>query len=777
MQESSDQHRRAYYAHSREGKGPDTWERLEWHLRRAGVLSRRFGRRFDAGNTAAASGLLHDVGKYSDAFQRRIAGDAGSVDHATGGAKEAVAHYGHEVGRLLAYGIAGHHGGLPNGGKADDRALLSRLESTQIPRGHDRWKGRIGLPDPARVEAEIQAFLKRGGEKLTRFSVGFLARMVFSCLVDADFLATEWFYDRGKAHARKRFPNPAALAPILRAHLDVAFPGRLGEINRQRAAILNACRNAAARDTGVFSLDVPTGGGKTLSSLSFALEHAARHGLDRVIYAIPYISIIDQTADEFRKALGAAGPDIVLEHHSAVDVPVRAGEPDEPIGPRRLRLATESWDVPVIVTTTVQFFDSLYSNRPSRCRKLHSLARAVIVLDEVQALPLDRLSPCLAALRELTTRYGSSLVLCSATMPNFATHPALKVSLPPASPIITQSPALLAAFRRVAPERIPEPIDDETLAAQLAGSAQALCIVDARRHATELFALLPDDGGRFHLSAAMCPAHRRSVLQTVKDRLSAGLPCRLVATRVIEAGVDISFPVVWRAMAGVDSLAQAAGRCNRHGEGPGVGRFVVFEPAREDAIPKPLADLRRRAGEAKEVLRQHQDPLSQKAVANFFERIIALGDHDWDGCWKRLNDAPLDRIPFREIAEDFRMIDDATQPLIVRWKDEASALIERLRWALGPNAPQPRRLPLDVLRSSDEVRKCTAVGCPSWPFRIGANPWRAPLSEAERARRRERIAGVVKRSRNSPLPEKPRGVDAASPSAPISAPATEASEP
>jgi CRISPR-associated endonuclease/helicase Cas3 len=703
----NDASNRVFYAHSRPGEPLETWERLEWHLRRAGALARRFGRRFNAGTTAGASGLLHDVGKYSDAFQDYIIRNVGTVDHSTGGAKEAVERYGKDVGRLLAYGIAGHHSGLPNGGRADDRALLSRIESTQVPPGHNQWAGRVGLPDHDALVAELSAFVRESGEPIIAFSRAFLARMIFSCLVDADFLATEWFYDRGKAHARKRLPKPAMLAPVLRAHLDAAFGGPLSEINRQRAAILNACRDAAPQDTGVFSLNVPTGGGKTLSSLSFALEHAARHGLDRVIYAIPYTSIIDQTADEFRKALGAAGPDIVLEHHSAVEIPPRAGEPDEPIGPRRLRLATENWDAPVIVTTTVQLFDSLYSNRPSRCRKLHSLARAVIVLDEVQALPYDRLSPCLAALRELTMRYGSTLVLCSATMPNFATHPALKVALPPARPIMPQSPALSAAFRRVAPERIAEPIDDATLAARLTDSAQALCIVDARRHAAELFALLPDDGGRFHLSAAMCPAHRRSILQTVKDRLGDGLPCRLVATRVVEAGVDISFPVVWRAMAGVDSLAQAAGRCNRHGEGPGLGRFIVFEPAREDAIPKPLADLRLRAEEGRAVLRRHQDPLSREAVENFFERIIALGNHDRDNCWKRLNDAPLDRIPFRDVAEDFRMIDEATQPLIVRWSDEASKLIERLRWALGPNAPQPRRLPLDVLRRLQSY----TVGC------------------------------------------------------------------
>jgi CRISPR-associated endonuclease/helicase Cas3 len=333
----------------------------------------------------------------------------------------------------------------------------------------------------------------------------------------------------------------------------------------------------------------------------------------------------------------------------------------------------------------------------------------VIVLDEVQALPLDRLTPCLAALRELTTRYGSTLVLCSATMPDLVTDASLKVTLSSARPIVMPSPGLFAAFRRVTSERFAEPIDDGVLANHLMKSAQVLCIVDARRHAAEVFELLPDDGSRFHLSAAMCPAHRRRVLSTVKERLSRRLPCRLVATRVIEAGVDVSFPVVWRAMAGVDSLAQAAGRCNRNGELAGLGRFVVFEPARKDAIPRPLADLRRRAGEARHVLRRHQDPLSDEAVKSFFRRIIALdpSDLDRDGCWKRLNGASLDRIPFREVADDFRMIADGTRPLVVRWRDEPAILIERLRQALNRSASQPRRLPLALLRQLQAY----TVGC------------------------------------------------------------------
>jgi CRISPR-associated endonuclease/helicase Cas3 len=294
-------------------------------------------------------------------------------------------------------------------------------------------------------------------------------------------------------------------------------------------------------------------------------------------------------------------------------------------------------------------------------------------------------------------------------MPDLATDASLKVTLPPARPIIAPSPALSAAFRRVTSERIAEPVGDEALANHLAVSSQVLCIVDARQHAAELFALLPNDGSRFHLSAAMCPAHRRLVLNKVKDRLRHRLQCRLVATRVIEAGVDVSFPVVWRSMAGVDSLAQAAGRCNRNGELAELGRFVVFEPARADAIPKPLADLRRRAGEARHVLRRHQDPLSDDAVKSFFTRVIALdpSELDRDRCWHRLNGAPLDRIPFREVADDFRIIADDTRPLIVRWRDEAAPLIERLRNALSRNAPQPRRLPIDVLRRLQAY----TVGC------------------------------------------------------------------
>jgi CRISPR-associated endonuclease/helicase Cas3 len=324
-----------------------------------------------------------------------------------------------------------------------------------------------------------------------------------------------------------------------------------------------------------------------------------------VIYAIPYTSIIEQTADVFRTALAEAG-DIVVEHHSAADVPSRNAA-DEPIGPERLHLATENWEL--VVTTTVQLFESLFANRPSRCRKLHNLARSVIVLDEVQALPVDRLAPCLAALQELVTRYGATVLMCSATLPAFDQAPGLKIRLPAAHAIVADTPELRKTFSRVRViSELGEKLDDESLAKRLAEREQVLCIVDARKHAVDLFEMLPEDDARFHLSAGMCPAHRRAVLAQVKDRLAQRQPCRLVATRVIEAGVDVDFPSVWRSLAGIDSLAQAAGRCNRNDELQN-GEFVVFEPVRKDAIPKTLVDLHLRRTVACETLQMHGNPL------------------------------------------------------------------------------------------------------------------------------------------------------------------------
>lgn len=694
--------RRPFYAHSLAGPMAE-WERLEWHLRRTGALARRFARPFGLGALGAASGLLHDIGKYSDAFQRYIAGRGPSTDHSTAGAQAARECFGPVAGLILAYGIAGHHAGLPDGGETQDSDLGCRLLKTLEPSWRC-WSGQgprgVTLPPRAQLIAALRKVVADDAIEADPYRAAFLIRMNFSALVDADFLATEWFYDRRKGLVRRRKrPRIADLMPHLDASLHaMAAAAKATPINRWRAEILARCRQAAPLPPGVFTLDVPTGGGKTLSSLAFAFDHAVVHGLERVVYAIPYTSIIEQTADVFRRALSGAGDDVVLEHHSAAEIaPSKA---DEPIGPERLHLATENWDAPVVVTTTVQLFESLHANRPSRCRKLHNLARSVIVLDEAQALPVERLAACVATLKMLVQDCGATVLLCSATLPGLDRAGGLRVRLPRATPLIPDGVAaeMAKAFHRVR-VRDMGPVDDATLTGLIAAEHQVLTIVDSRAHAQDLFDGLPADGSRFHLSAAMCPDHRRTILATVKARLDDGAPCRLIATRVIEAGVDLSFPTVWRAIAGIDSIAQAAGRCNRHGEGSGLGDVGIFRPTRPDAIPPKLADLRRRASLGAEVLRYHPDPLSAAAIATYFERLFTLDtDQDKDRCWSDIAKAPgLDWLPFRTVAETFRMIEDGGTPVIVAFDAIAKGLIADLATALA-SAARPRRLPLDLLR-------------------------------------------------------------------------------
>lgn len=616
-----------HYAHSTDGP-EDTWERLEDHLRRVAERAEANAAAFATPSFGRAVGLLHDLGKYDPDFQHRIRGTGSRTEHSGHGARLAIERWG-DAGRLIAYAVAGHHAGLPDGGDAGDGSLDARIAAAA-------YRASVGLPPeltlperpefPPALARSMQAHPETRGFTLAQF-----VRMVFSALVDADFTATEAFCDPTRAEARAaEMPSLDALAARLDAFLTdlqeraAAAPasGRKAEVQNQRAAILGHCRAAAALTPGVFSLTVPTGGGKTLSSLAFALDHARRHGLRRVVYAIPYTSIIEQTADVFRKAFGDLGGG-VLEHHSAAVPP--AG--DEPIGPHRLRLAEENWDAPVVVTTTVQLFESLFAARPSACRKLHNLAGSVLILDEAQALPYQHLGPCIAALRELVETYGATVVLCTATQPDFRHGAVFRAGFPEVREIIPDPVALQEVFRRVWVE-IAGPLDDDTLLDRLRAEPQVACIVDSRRYAAELCAALGTEDDVFHLSAAMCPAHRRTVLEEVRTRLAEGAPCRLIATQVVEAGVDLDFPVVYRAAAGIDSLTQAAGRCNRNGALPEGGRFVVFTPR----LASGLTDLKLRRDLAAPLLAENSDPLGLETVAAYFRTLFALRRDAMDRC-------------------------------------------------------------------------------------------------------------------------------------------------
>jgi CRISPR-associated endonuclease/helicase Cas3 len=664
------------------------WEPLETHLRAVGARARGFAAAFGMAEWGEAAGLLHDIGKAADAYQFYIRGKAKSPDHSTAGAVEAERRFG-PIGRCLAFVIAGHHAGL-----ADGTQLSQRL--AKVLENYAGWEDYTGeIPKPASFPSKKSPY--------PNFTPAFFIRMVFSCLVDADFLETEVFYTQaaGKTVERGGFSDIASLRARLAAFMAGKASAAPTTLNILRNKILAHAISRAELAPGLFTMTVPTGGGKTLASLSFALEHAARHGMERVIYVAPYTSIIEQTAQVFTAALGEGD---VLEHHSGFDWDKAEDKGDETDadGLKKLRHASENWDAPVVVTTAVQFFESLFAARPGACRKLHNIARSVVVLDEAQTLPLQVLRPCLAALEELTLNYGASVVLCTATQPAWRR---MDDALPPnaarqpqgfeAGPERELAPgpaALFAALKRVQMEVMPAPVEDVAIAARFAEQPQMLCIVNTRAHAKELFGLIAQLPGARHLTTLMCAAHRRQVLAEIRDDLAQGCPARLVATSLIEAGVDVDFAEVWRAETGLDSVAQAAGRCNREGKRQS-GRVVVFVPA-ERKLPKNLIAFR----DAARLPLQMPEPLGLEAVQNYFKELYfnrgyeALDALEIDrrrGVLPVLKDARLD-IPFAAIAEAFHLIDDKMRSVIVDWQGRAKAAIDALH-----NAPVP---PLGTLR-------------------------------------------------------------------------------
>ncbi len=521
--------------------------------------------------------MLHDIGKCSNEFlayiTRSSAGEEGlrGPDHSTAGARVAEKAYPFPFGRFLSHAIASHHAGL-----SDWEKLETRLGAEYRIADYGGWD-EIAAPLPTSV-APTARFREQDELGFTR---AFLIRMLFSCLVDADFLETERFYLEAKRESIERGGHlgPEALRDRLRLHMadmtTKAAEKHPGQLNSLRAEVLSRAVARAEDRPGLFTLTVPTGGGKTLASLSFALEHAVQHGRSRVIYVIPYTSIIEQTAEVFRAAL--ATDDDILEHHASFDwerANIGRGTDDEGAdGLKKLRLAAENWDAPIVVTTAVQFFESLFSNRVSRCRKLHNLAKSVIIIDEAQMMPLKLLLPSIAALKELQTNYGATVVLCTATQPALRTVDGFRggFAIDDGRELAPEPKRLYAAVKRFEIEWRAEPVSDEEITACFAERQQMLVIVNTRAHAKALFAKMKDMGGAVHLSTLMCPLHRRTTLAEIKRGLKEGRPVRLVSTSLIEAGVDVDFPEVWRAATGLDAIIQAGGRCNREG-GPIPGR-------------------------------------------------------------------------------------------------------------------------------------------------------------------------------------------------------------
>jgi len=631
----------SYIAHLREQDAQA--QALREHLEETARLSSEFARAFGASETAYRCGLLHDIGKYSKQFQERIRGAKIDVDHSTAGMLEAL-----KAGDpFAAFAIAGHHGGLPDGGNqktdpAESPTLFGRMKRQAGKDIYDysAFTEEINVPAAAAPD-----FLGKGG-----FGDAFFTRMLFSALVDADFLDTERFMSGG-AVQRGNYEAVGRMLEKLESYI-LRWQNPQSLLDKKRSEILEQCINNAENPKGLYTLTVPTGGGKTVSSLAFALRHAKTNGMNRIIYIIPYTNIIEQTADVFSQIVG---PENVLEHHARIDYDI--GENSDDAISWKKRLSAENWDAPLIVTTSVQFFESLFSNKPSRCRKLHNIAGSVLIFDEAQMLPIPYLKPCVAALSELVTRYGCTVVLCTATQPALdglfrEINPNLKIT-----EICDGSAARDSVFKRVRFEHAGELTDDE-LARRMNTHRQALCVVNSRAEAQKVFSKLEPDG-RFHLSTLMTPFDRKAQLDVIKQRLKSGETCRVVSTSLIEAGVDLDFPTVFRAEAGLDSILQAAGRCNREGKRT-VDDSVAYVFQAEKPVPKLFGQ---NAAAARSVMRDFSDIGTREAVKSYFDLLYYLKGDALDQ--KKLMEAHERGIdgsilPFDAIARHFRLIENDT---------------------------------------------------------------------------------------------------------------------
>lgn len=629
-----------FFAHVTEDGQKQT---VEEHLRNVSKMSGQFAVAFDAKEQAEFIGLAHDLGKCSAEFQQRLHGGQ-IVDHASAGALECA-----KLNAIWASCcVAGHHGGLPDVGNlrndgSDAQTLFGRLRralDVDIPEYHMPFS-LTPVPDPR-------------GYGTDRLTDSFMTRMLYSCLVDADYLDTERFMSGGMVD-RGGGEGILALLDKLNQYISPWW-NPTSELNRLRCDILRHCIDGGDGDKGVYTLTVPTGGGKTIASMAFALNHAAVHQMDRVIYVIPYTSIIEQTASVFRNVFGENN---VVEHHANASFEVT--DFDKPEQYLQIK-ATENWDAPIIVTTAVQFFESLYANRPSKCRKLHNIANSVIIFDEAQMLPTEQLRPCVAAIAELVTHFGATAVLCTATQP-FLND--LMLQYAPDIRIHELCPdtkEIFSRFQRVT-FRVAGRLDEIVLAEELTALPQVLCVVNSRKAAQSIYKKLPSDGS-YHLSTLMVPAHRRIVLAEIRDRLVSGLPCRVISTSLIEAGVDVDFPVVFREMAGLDSILQAAGRCNREGK-RSVEKSVVTVFRGISVTPQML---KVNIGAAMEALQNGADPADPETVSRYFKAFRSLaGDRlDKSGVIKALqNGIQGCLLPFKTVAERFHMIDDATKTVYI----------------------------------------------------------------------------------------------------------------
>lgn len=616
------------------------------HLKNVAELTSYFCRNYkipelNVAQYAYTTGVAHDIGKYSKAFQKRIRGDVSiSVDHSTAGARELT----NLKMPFAAFAVAGHHGGIPNG-----RDCIYRVKEKEIE-DYSCYSNEIHL--------EEYAF-----RNLSSIDASFFIRMLFSALVDGDFLDTEKFMSRGKIE-RISYASIDELRKLLQIHINPwlkSMPQK-SEINKIRTEILRTCIEKGKESRGIYSLTIPTGGGKTISSLAFALEHAKQNHMDRIIYVIPYTSIIEQNVAIFK---GILGNENVLAHYSTS---LLDNADDEDCFEKH-KLSIENWDAPVIVTTNVQFFESLYSNKVSKCRKLHNISNSVIVFDEAQMIPLNCLKPCVKAIQELVQFYQATAVLCTAT------QPALEHWLQPlhVENIYEEYENLFNQLKRVNIKNLGK-VEQDELVNLLRQKHQGLIIVNTKKTAQEIYERLPESGS-YHLSTNLLPVDRRRIIGQIKQCLDDDMPCRVVSTSLVEAGVDLDFPVVFREKAGIDSIIQAAGRCNREGRRD-IEESIVWVFQLDKKIPDMIA---KNIAITNETMEKYREFDNLEAIHYYFETLQMIDDDNLDqygiihGFERDLDGI---RMPFQRVGEIFHLIDTDTKTLIIPVNEESRKLVD-----------------------------------------------------------------------------------------------------
>ena len=675
------------YAHTKNRDGKEDF--LLDHLRNVAIMARCFAEKFNSGAIAFWLGLLHDFGKINPFFQSYLKAMEEDLSHPKAPHAIWAAAFMYwllsvknqkDAWKEFALPIHGHHAGMEAHGLASQKFSQFLNDKPSALQAMDcAW-------------TELQ---QRFTPESPSFSIAnntsreMRIRMVFSALVDADYIATEQHFELKKTNTRGKWPDMPELWERFREDQDKLLKkaeSNPSEVNRIRCEVYDSCLDAAKMKPGVFKLTVPTGGGKTRSGLAFALQHAIqnKNAFDRIIVALPYTSIIDQTAGEYRNILEKED-ECVLEHHSQIDVLDEKEE--QSLKHMRYRLATENWDAPLIVTTTVQLFESLFTNKPGRARKLHNIAKSVLILDEVQALPPQLLKPTLDVLRDIVDHYGVSLVLSTATQPAFDNTPYLRSFQDiEVKEIVSDYPRHFAALQRVYYEFRPDPLDWSELAEEINNLSQVMVVLNTRKDALALIDAMGDTLHIYHLSTLLCGRHRKEKLKEIRSRLDNGKSVRLISTQVVEEGVDLDFPVVYRALGPLDRIVQAAGRCNREGrDTKKLGQVVIFQPE-EGGIPRGSYFIGKT--EAQAMLQKYgsNELHNPEIFVEYFQRLFSDMSESLDE--KRVQDLRRD-LNYPEVSKRYRLIPNNTIPVVVNYQDALSILNE---WERDTNRRNWRRL-------------------------------------------------------------------------------------